>query len=372
MFSSINFLFLISLAVTTWIILCYFKQIELQREEKMTVEVKMDNTFEENLKPHVCLGNYDIYLNFLGVFACIYALAKVASLAESYVAHHVHTRFKHGKLYASRHVVEPTTIDEYRIQHLQLTMQNDNLEKQNANLEQKVKQLEQMNFMMGGKGHVYGAVPNCASKLGQSNDVNSKKEGINNKSLPQVIPQACVCGGANSVPSAVCNGAAAVNGRVEGAAKEIPAAVGGVIRFRNMLIQDRHYQLTRQVYVNDGNLKLQFQDFHQEVGSIPQIWQKYLEMQKYAVQKPTRLETPAEVANSMPIVVSTEELQWLKGSTAQQRGKRQQQPTQYPTTNSMATATTQTHIHHTAQTKIALPMQVSYKNVLVCLLCWYL
>ncbi|XP_054735209.1 uncharacterized protein LOC129242542 isoform X2 [Anastrepha obliqua] len=317
MFSSINFLFLISLAVTTWIILCYFKQIELQREEQMTVEIQMDKAFEENLKSKGCLENYDIYLNFLAVFACIYALAKVTSVAESYVAQQVHARIKHAKLFSSKDV-EPTTIEEYRLQHIRLTMQIDYLE-------QKVNQLEKTNFMLGEKRLVNADKPTSANKM-HTNGI-SQKETINEKkALSNDMTQACVCGRSSSavgsidVGGAVCGSIGTVHGKGDTIEDSVEAEE--VLNFRNVLIQYHHFQLTRQVYVNDGNVKLQFQDFNQEGGTITQIWQKYLEMQKYAIQKPTSSETATKVANTVPIVVSTEELQTMKGRN-RQSGKRQ-------------------------------------------------
>ncbi|CAD7005208.1 uncharacterized protein LOC101454031 isoform X2 [Ceratitis capitata] len=314
MFSSINFLFLISLAVTTWIILCYFKQIEQQREDQMTIELHMNEAFEDTVKANACFENYDIYLNFLAIFACIYALARVASVAENYVAQQVHARFKLAKLPSSASAIEPSSMEELSMQHLQLTMQVEYLEKENAKLEQKIKQLEQTNFILGGNRFR----PLSTVRLLPSNSQgNAQPDSCNNKTPSDGLLHTCSCSGGGSeaegsigVEGVACNQTATVcgggNAMNEGVVRALTC---GLIGFRDVYIRD-HFQ---QVYVNEGNIELQFQDFNQEGGNITQIWQKYLEMQKYAIQKPTTPHKATEMANAVPIVVSTEELQTLQG-----------------------------------------------------------
>ncbi|XP_011189225.1 uncharacterized protein LOC105216354 isoform X2 [Zeugodacus cucurbitae] len=361
MFSSINFLFLISLAVTTWIILCYFKQIEQQREDPMTVEVHMNNAFEETMRAKACFENYDIYLNFLAIFACIYALAKVATFAENYVAQQVHARFKLAKLPNAR-PVQPTTVEEFRNQHAQLNMQIDNLEKENAKLAQKVKHLEQSNFLLRVKQLKSGAATtSTVCMLADAGNIQMPQE--NNKTTSNGMLHAFGSNGAGNVVvggvGVACNQKEVVNGdgAVEGKERNSGpcfAATGGVFCYRNVIIQDDHSQRTRQ------------------------IWQKYLEMQKYAIQKPAASHCATEVANAVPIVVSTEELQTMQG-TDQQRGKRQPQRTRHailpPTSSSSknsANLHTTPHTHtHIPQTSLTLPIQIYYKNLLICLLCWF-
>ncbi|XP_014100329.2 uncharacterized protein [Bactrocera oleae] len=357
MFSSINFLFLISLAVTTWIILCYFKQIEQQREDPMTIEVHMNNAYEETLRGKACFGNYDIYLNFLAIFACIYALAKVATYAETYVAQKVHERFKLAQLPSNRSV-EPTSMEEFRTQHMQLTMQIEYLEKENATLAQKVKQLEHTNFILGvNKFSSSAATTSTMRMLADAGNIQMPQEShktTSNGMLHTLRP--------NGVDNALggvevtCNHTKAISGDddVEKDNNNAGfAAAGGLFCFRNVIIQDNHFQRTRQ------------------------IWQKYLEMQKYALQKPTTPHSATEVANAVPIVVSTEELQTMQG-TDQQRGKRQPQRTPHAvlpttsTTKNLPNSHTTTHTHmHIPQTTLTLPIQIYYKNLLICLLCWF-
>ncbi|XP_050334594.1 uncharacterized protein LOC126762114 isoform X1 [Bactrocera neohumeralis] len=381
MFSSINFLFLISLAVTTWIILCYFKQIEQQREDPMTIEVHMNNAYEDTLRGKACFENYDIYLNFLAIFACIYALAKVTTYAENYVAQQVNARFKLMKLPSSR-PLEPTNMEELHTQHMQLTLQIDFLEKENAKLAQQVKQLEQTNFILGAHKYRSNTAPTSAMRL---------LANVDNNQMPQECHKTATNGvlhtlNSNAVGNAVggvavtCNHTEAVNTDMDGEmANNVPdgfAAAGGLFCFRNVIIQDNHFQRTRQVYVNEGNVKLQFQDFNQEGDHITQIWQKYLEMQKYALQKPTAPHSATQVANAVPIVVSTEELQTMQG-TDQLRGKRQPRrithaivPTGSATKHLNKTHTTAHTPMHIPQTTLTLPIQIYYKNLLICLLCW--
>ncbi|XP_018785304.1 PREDICTED: uncharacterized protein LOC108966730 isoform X1 [Bactrocera latifrons] len=360
MFSSINFLFLISLAVTTWIILCYFKHIEQQREDPMTIEVHMDNAYEDTLRGKACFENYDIYLNFLAIFACFYALAKVTTYAENYVAQQVHTGFK------------LRSMEELRTQHIQLTLQIDYLEKENAKLAQQVKQLEQ--YRSNAATSTMRMLANA-----DSNHMSQECHKTPRKSVLHTLNTNAV-GNAVGGVAVTCNHTATVNVDMDGEmANNVSdgfAATGGLFCFRNVIIQDNHFQRTRQVYVNEGNVKLQFQDFNQEGDHITQIWQKYLEMQKYALQKPTAPHSATQVANAVPIVVSTEELQTMQG-TDQQRGKRQPRRATHailPTTNTNkylnkthTTAHTPTHI---PQTTLTLPIQIYYKNLLICLLCW--
>ncbi|XP_011202931.2 uncharacterized protein LOC105225945 isoform X2 [Bactrocera dorsalis] len=357
MFSSINFLFLISLAVTTWIILCYFKQIEQQREDPMTIEVHMNNAYEDTLRGKACFENYDIYLNFLAIFACIYALAKVTTYAENYVAQQVHARFKLMKLPSSR-AVEPTNIEELRAQHMQLTLQIDYLEKENAKLAQQVKQLEQTNFILGAHKYRSNAATTSTMRMLANADNNHMSQECH-KTPPNGVLHTL---NSNAVGNAVggvavnCNQTGAINADVDvEMANNVPdgcAAAGGLFCFRNVIIQDNHFQRTRQ------------------------IWQKYLEMQKYALQKPTAPHSATQVANAVPIVVSTEELQTMQG-TDQQRGKRQPRRTTHAilsashTTKHLNKTHTTTHTPtHIPQTTLTLPIQIYYKNLLICLLCW--
>ncbi|XP_067647266.1 uncharacterized protein [Eurosta solidaginis] len=353
-------------AVTTWIILCYFKQIEQQREEQMTVEVHMNNAFEENIKPNACFENYDIYLNFLAVFACIYALAKVTSVAESYVAHQVNARLKHARFLSSEHM-EPTTIEEIRVHNLRLTMHIDFLEKENAKLEQKIKQLEQTNFMLGGNSVTNTSALNGTVKT-YVDDTKTDQQTNNNKALPNGMPHTCICtergssvGSVDRSASVVRNGGLVLNNLVGGNENKNMNMDGiderGMLRFRDISIRDQYFQLTEKM----------------------PTWKKYLEMQKHAIQMPTASEAAAEVANTLPAVVSTEELQTMKG-TEQQRGKRQPRRTRSPISTTTLTrklryyqtSLHQAHHKHISHTTLALPIKIFYKNLFVCLLCLFL
>lgn len=333
------------------------------------------------MRAKACFENYDIYLNFLAIFACIYALAKVASFAETYVAQQVHARFKLSELPSNR-PVEPTTKEELHTQLVQLTMQIDYLEKENAKLAQKVKQLEQTNFILGvNKFRSSTATTSTMRMLANAGNIQMSQESNKTASngMLHTFSSNGVANAAGGI-GVICNHGEIVNG--DGDVKRDSngadyATAGGLFCFRNIIIQDDHFQRTRQVYVNEGNVKLQFQDFNQEGDNITQIWQKYLEMQKYAIQKPAPPHSATEVANAVPIVVSTEELQMMQG-TDQQRGKRQPQRTPHailPTTSSIKKLpylNTTAHTHaQIPQTTLTLPIHIYYKNLLICLLCWF-
>ncbi|XP_013119190.2 uncharacterized protein LOC106096147 [Stomoxys calcitrans] len=91
MFSSIHFLFLSSLGIFSWAILCYFYQIEkyLTKSRNSEGDYQMHLNMEgkpQESSPIDQPENGDLYINFLCVFVCMYALAKVVDMAENCMA----------------------------------------------------------------------------------------------------------------------------------------------------------------------------------------------------------------------------------------------------------------------------------------------
>lgn len=83
--------------------------------------------------------NYDLYTNFLCIFACIYALAKVTDMAEQYLS-----RAMYEKLYVSTAVELPRLKRICKNQNLLLRI--DKLEKQNLEMtyREKINSLSQI------------------------------------------------------------------------------------------------------------------------------------------------------------------------------------------------------------------------------------
>lgn len=88
--------------------------------------------------PNPNQNNYDLYINFLGIFICIYALAKVTHIAEMYMA----KRIRH-KIYIPS-LQEPDLQDNETLNYLQERQENlkwklNNLEQQNQEIKSKLK-----------------------------------------------------------------------------------------------------------------------------------------------------------------------------------------------------------------------------------------
>lgn len=83
-------------------------------------------------------NNYDLYINFLGIFICIYALAKITHIAEIYMA----KRIRH-KVYIpsvdEREPEEPAILNDLQEQQANLKLKLNKLEKQNQDIKFKLK-----------------------------------------------------------------------------------------------------------------------------------------------------------------------------------------------------------------------------------------
>lgn len=85
--------------------------------------------------------NYDLYTNFLCIFACIYALAKVTDMAEHYLS-----RAMYEKLYIST-AVELPRLKQICSNNQNLLLKIAKLEEQNLEMKfrEKIKSLSQIN-----------------------------------------------------------------------------------------------------------------------------------------------------------------------------------------------------------------------------------
>ncbi|KAM7358547.1 uncharacterized protein ACRADG_003482 [Cochliomyia hominivorax] len=139
MLSSINFLLLLSLGFISWFIICYIEQIEkfIKSDVDLQQEIPKKEIFPET-KPEPIVQstnptqkNYDSYINFLGIFICVYALAKITQRAEMYMAKRIR-----------RKVCLPTAVQESDDDDFETL---SNLQEQQESLKCKINKLEKQN-----------------------------------------------------------------------------------------------------------------------------------------------------------------------------------------------------------------------------------
>ncbi|XP_065361671.1 uncharacterized protein LOC135955263 isoform X2 [Calliphora vicina] len=150
MISSINFLFLLSLGILSWFILCYIQQIEQilkvdsNKAQELPKEFQSMTTAQTNPQMVKIVDtnhdNYDLYINFLGIFVCIYALAKITHIAEMYMA----KRIRHKIYIPTIHQTEledSETLSDLREQQENLKWKINQMEKQSRELKLKLKKV---------------------------------------------------------------------------------------------------------------------------------------------------------------------------------------------------------------------------------------
>ncbi|XP_037814039.1 uncharacterized protein LOC119605141 [Lucilia sericata] len=147
MITSINFLFLLSLGFISWAILCYIQQIEqtLQFNTNIPQELTKEIPIMPAQPPPQVLKSttpsqdkYDLYVNFLGIFVCIYALAKITHIAEMYMAKRIRHKIYIPKMQESD-VEDTETISDLQEQQESLKWKINKLEKQNNEIKFKLK-----------------------------------------------------------------------------------------------------------------------------------------------------------------------------------------------------------------------------------------
>ncbi|XP_046807721.1 uncharacterized protein LOC111687597 isoform X1 [Lucilia cuprina] len=243
MITSINFLFLLSLGFLSWAILCYIQQIEqtLQLNTNIPQELTKEiPNMAAQPEPQVLKttlqsqDKYDICVNFLGIFVCIYALAKITHIAEMYMAKRI------------RHKVYIPTMQESDVEDSETI---SDLQEQQENLKWKINKLEK-----------------------QNNEIKFK--------LKNVIE--CQTTASDDVEEQI----------------------------HNIFITNKHIHLNRQIYFNQGaTLNM---GMGKEKKEPTTIWEKYMELKNSMVHKTKEL-----TESHMPVVMSSEELENIKGSLSQ-------------------------------------------------------
>lgn len=92
------------------------------------------------VKPLPHRDNYELYVNFLCIFACIYALAKITNIAEMYMARRIQRKFSLPSM--EDMVFEAEVIDDLHSQQENLLMKINKLEKQNQELKYKLLEID--------------------------------------------------------------------------------------------------------------------------------------------------------------------------------------------------------------------------------------
>lgn len=177
---------------------------------------------------------YEIYVNFLCIFVCIYALAKITHLAEIYLAQRIR-----------RKIYLPTTPDQ-NLHELETLC---DLQQQQTNLTSKIIALEKQNYEMKFK----------------------LKRVTENQAQDQANLEE---------------------------------------QMHNIFINNKYIHFNRQIYVNQGVVPNM--NHENKNGELPCVWEKYMELKNLTSQR-----NNTKLKNYMPVVMSIEELENIKGRGSQ-------------------------------------------------------
>ncbi|KAI9576125.1 uncharacterized protein LOC119642752 [Glossina fuscipes] len=250
MFSSTNFLFLLSLGFISWIILCYFKQIEYHFMQK-TVEAgdgteSLLGSSDDVLavSPSLtCHENYETYVSFLCIFVCIYVLAKVTVITERYIAKNMRTTYR------------MPDIEEYELEFLDMENVED-LREQQETLLAKVDALEKQNLEL----------KNLLKSETESNQTGNKASEENSLGL------------------------------------------------QNIYISNRHFHVNRHVFVKKKNVTMKFDKFAEKGDSVNIWEKYLDMQQTLSAKKISLTQTNLNhLAAQGPVIISTEDLEKIQG-----------------------------------------------------------
>ncbi|EDV38161.2 uncharacterized protein Dana_GF11046 [Drosophila ananassae] len=205
---------------------------------------------------------YDGYVNFLWIFACIYALSKLTQLSERYLGHRLLGQ-KQSCDVRSINLEWEHTLQMYEEEKRQLDEQVRVLREKNLNLERTMNDLRDCNIHLISENFMRSVL---------------HEQARNEKPPPP--PQS------------------------------------------NIYITNSHFHLTRQVFVNEGHIDLKVRNSGGEdlcPADAPEeglnVWMQYLRMRKCymgPIADPNLI-TPSSPDHLLPIVMTTEQLAKLQG-----------------------------------------------------------
>uniref|UniRef100_A0A1A9VP89 Uncharacterized protein n=1 Tax=Glossina austeni TaxID=7395 RepID=A0A1A9VP89_GLOAU len=250
MFSSINFLFLLSLGFISWIILCYFKQIEYHFMEKAVeasggTESLLSSSDDvlPNAPSFTCHENYETYVSFLCIFVCIYVLAKITVITERYIAKNMRTTYR------------MPDIEEYEFEFLDMENAQD-LHEQQETLLTKINVLEKQNLDL----------KNLLKSETESNQTGNKVSEENSLGL------------------------------------------------QNIYISNRHFHVNRHVFLKKKNVTMTFDKYAEKGDSVNIWEKYLDMQHKMPAKKISLMQANLNhLAYQEPVIISTEDLEKIQG-----------------------------------------------------------
>ncbi|EDW10774.1 uncharacterized protein Dmoj_GI18371 [Drosophila mojavensis] len=249
-----NWIICLGLSLLIWTIF-YYSQMMADQEEAEQMDEELQDAFADT-----CNGSsIDVYLHFFWIFACIYALSKFTELSERYLSAKIASKERSSDMRILNEEWEKT-LKLYELDKKQLDAQLQALREKNGGLEQSMRDLRDCNLHL-----------------------------ISENFMRTVLQDQQIQGLAQRVQD------------------QQPS---------NIYITNRHIHLTRQVFLNDGQVDLDRQ--LRSVGGQEQslnVWVQYLKMRKCYMGP---IADPKLVLNNytehmMPIVMTTEQLAKLQG-----------------------------------------------------------
>ncbi|XP_062131195.1 uncharacterized protein LOC133842201 [Drosophila sulfurigaster albostrigata] len=253
-----NWIICLGLTIVVWLVFHYYHFIGAQNEPKS------DNELQETLSESCKTSSIDVYLHFFWIFACIYALSKFTELSERYLSAKIAFKERNSDIRVLNEEWEKT-LKLYEQDKMQLDSELKALREKNCGLEQSMQDLRDCNLHL-----------------------------ISENFMRTVLQDQQIQGLAQRVQD------------------QQPS---------NIYITNRHIHLTRQVFVNEGDLDIDIgsrtaggQDFETSDKSL-NVWVQYLKMRKCYMGP---IADPKLVFNGdpdrfPPIVMTTEQLAKLQG-----------------------------------------------------------
>lgn len=232
----------------------------MDMDANKTLDEELQDPFSDSCKN----SSIDVYLHFFWIFACIYALSKFTELSERYLSAKIASKERSSDMCTLNEEWEKT-LKLYELDKKQLDAQLQALREKNGGLEQSMRDLRDCNLHL-----------------------------ISENFMRTVLQDQQIQGLAQRVQD------------------QQPS---------NIYITNRHIHLTRQVFLNEGQIDLdhQLRNVGGQELKMPQqslnVWVQYLKMRKCYMGP---IADPKLVLNNdpehmMPIVMTTEQLAKLQG-----------------------------------------------------------
>ncbi|XP_073839422.1 uncharacterized protein [Musca autumnalis] len=184
----VHFLFLFSLGLFSWAILCYFKQVEKYlMDSSDNIEVssiafqpRIGRPNDITYSPSSSYHDQELYVNFFCLLACVYVLARVANIAQGYLASEMYKKLNIQKTFEQFTQLDRKSNDD-------LIQQIHKLEEQNFELRLELRDVHRDG---PGQGNIY--ISNKFFHLNNSkNSHNTKVEDGNDVWVKYLEMQKC-------------------------------------------------------------------------------------------------------------------------------------------------------------------------------------